>query len=306
MNDNQPLILDGNMVAAVMKEDIRRRVQALQSLGIRIGLGTILIGNDTASIKYVDNKHSDCRDVGIDSISSELPATVTQEEAMAAVNAMNADNDVTGFILQLPVPGRLDESVLINAINPLKDADGLTDANMGRLATDVDGNWNYPTPCTAAGVIRLLDYYHIPLNRRNVCIVGRGRTAGRPLSMMMTTRRVNASVDVCHTGTGNLPAHVNDADIVISAVGKPWMIDSGWFNGRTRPVLVNVGVSRILDDNDNKWHTRGDISPDCKGVSSAYSPAAGGVGPMTRIMLMDNVVRMAERNAGIVHSSIQV
>lgn len=297
---NDCIIMNGNMIANSIKDNLRERVKALKEHGVSVGLGTLLIGNDPASISYVNSKHEDCREIGIDSIRSELPTNVTMNEAIAGVNAMNKDENVTGFIMQLPLPAQLNTDALIDEINPEKDADGLTPYNLGSLTGNVNGDYNTPVPCTAAGVIRLLEAYDVRITGRNICIIGRGLTAGRPLSLMLSNRNYNATVDICHSQTWNLPYHVNNADIIISCVGKPGFIDKGWFTGNKRPILINVGISRVQDET-GKYHIKGDFNPNCKEIASMYAPAAGGVGPMTRVMLLENVIRMAERKLELIN-----
>lgn len=286
------IILDGRKAADIIMNDVKNRVQTLKSYGITVGLGTILIGDDPASIKYVNGKHADCEKTGITSYRSELPSFASQDEVEAAVRTFNDDTAITGFITQLPLPDGLDANAVINSMNPDKDADGLHPLNLGRLMLDVDGNGGYPMPCTPSGIIRLLEMNHIDLDGADICVIGRGLTAGRPLAAMLTNKHVNASVDICHTGTRDLPEHIAAADIVISCVGKEWFIQPEWINAET--VIVDVGVSRILE-NDGKYHVHGDFHPYCHTVCKAYTPNPGGVGPMTRAMLLDNVVSIAER-----------
>lgn len=295
MNSNTtvPLKLDGKAAAAMIKADVKQRVKALNDNGVKVGLGTLLVGDDPASIRYVNGKHQDCADVGITSIRSELPTFATTDEVIAEVHAMNADTDITGFITQLPLPEQVDESAVINAIDASKDADGLHPVNLGQLMLDVNGTGLYPRPCTPAGVVKLLEMNGISLNGLDVCLIGRGITAGRPLAALLTSKAVNASVDICHTGTKNLVDHIREAQVVISAVGKEWFIKPDWISSDA--ILVDVGVSRVLSD-DGKYHVHGDFHPYCRTVCAAYTPNPGGIGPMTRAMLLENVVSMAERN----------
>lgn len=295
-NTTIPLKLDGKAAAARIKADVKQRVKALNDNGVKVGLGTLLVGDDPASIRYVNGKHQDCADVGIVSIRSELPTFATTDEVIAEVKAMNADTDITGFITQLPLPEQVDESAVINAMDASKDADGLHPANLGQLMLDVNGTGSYPRPCTPAGVVKLLEMNGISLNGLDVCLIGRGITAGRPLAALLTSKSVNASVDICHTGTKNLVDHIREAQVVISAVGKEWFIKPDWISSDA--ILVDVGVSRVLGD-DGKYHVHGDFHPYCRTVCAAYTPNPGGIGPMTRAMLLENVVSMAERNLTI-------
>lgn len=295
-NTTIPLKLDGKAAAARIKADVKQRVKALNDNGVKVGLGTLLVGDDPASIRYVNGKHQDCADVGIVSIRSELPTFATTDEVIAEVKAMNADTDITGFITQLPLPEQVDESAVINAMDASKDADGLHPANLGQLMLDVNGTGSYPRPCTPAGVVKLLEMNGISLNGLDVCLIGRGITAGRPLAALLTSKAVNASVDICHTGTKNLVDHIREAQVVISAVGKEWFIKPDWISSDA--ILVDVGVSRVLGD-DGKYHVHGDFHPYCRTVCAAYTPNPGGIGPMTRAMLLENVVSMAERNLTI-------
>lgn len=292
-DSNAPMRLDGNAAASRIKADVTDRVKALDAEGVKVGLGTLLVGNDPASIRYVNGKHRDCADVGIASIRSELPAFATTEEVIAEVNAMNADTDITGFIVQLPLPPQVDEQAVVKAVDASKDADGLHPVNLGELMLDVDGTGLYPRPCTPAGIVKLLEMNGISLNGMDVCIVGRGITAGRPLAALLTSKAVNATVDICHTGTENLIDHIREAQVVISAVGKEWFIQPDWISPDA--ILVDVGVSRVMGE-DGKHHIRGDFHPYCRSVCAAYTPNPGGVGPMTRAMLLENVVSIAERN----------
>ena len=295
-NTTIPLKLDGKAAAARIKADVKQRVKALNDNGVKVGLGTLLVGDDPASIRYVNCKHQDCADVGIVNIRSELPTFATTDEVIAEVRTMNADTDVTGFITQLPLPEQVDESAVINAMDASKDADGLHPANLGQLMLDVNGTGSYPRPCTPAGVVKLLEMNGISLNGLEVCLIGRGITAGRPLAALLTSKAVNASVDICHTGTKNLVDHIREAQVVISAVGKEWFIKPDWISSDA--ILVDVGVSRVLGD-DGKYHVHGDFHPYCRTVCAAYTPNPGGIGPMTRAMLLENVVSMAERNLTI-------
>lgn len=288
-----PMKLDGNAAASSIKADIARRVKALNEQGVKVGLGTLMVGDDPASMRYVNGKHRDCADVGIVSIRSELPAFATTEEVLAEVRTMNADPDITGFITQLPLPAKVDEQAVVKAMDASKDADGLQPENLGALMLDVDGTGSYPRPCTPAGIVKLLEMNGISLNGMDVCLIGRGITAGRPLAALLTSKAVNATVDICHTGTENLIDHIREAQVVISAVGSEWFIKPDWI--ASDAILVDVGVSRVMGE-DGKYHVHGDFHPYCRSVCAAYTPNPGGIGPMTRAMLLENVVSIAERN----------
>jgi methylenetetrahydrofolate dehydrogenase (NADP+)/methenyltetrahydrofolate cyclohydrolase len=276
-------ILDGKAVAAAIKDELRVRVDALRERGVTAGLGTILVGNDPGSQWYVAGKHRDCAQVGIESLRIDLPETASQAEVEAAVDELNADPACTGYIVQLPLPKGLDENAVIGRIDPAKDADGLHPTNLGWLVLGKAA----PLPCTPRGIIELLRRYEVPIAGQHVVVVGRGITVGRPMGLLLTRRSENATVTLCHTGTRDLAAEVRRADIVIAAAGVPGIISADMV--KPGAALLDVGVSR--DDNG----IVGDVDPAAYEVAGWISPNPGGVGPMTRAMLLANVVETAER-----------
>lgn len=285
--------IDGKMISARIKEDLARRVAALKQRGVEPGLGTILVGSDPGSVKYVAGKHADCAEIGVTSIKRELPADATFDQIAAAVNELNADPACTGYIVQLPLPKGIDENAVIDLIDPKKDADGMHPYNLGELVLHPRGEIATPLPCTPRGVIELLGAYDIDLNGKEVCMLGRGITIGRTIGLMLTRKEVNATVTLCHTGTRDVRDHMRRADVIVAAMGsaafvKPDDIKEG-------AVLVDVGVSRVFDEEAGRYRVRGDIDKACYEKASAYTPNPGGVGPMTRAMLLENVVEMAER-----------
>lgn len=290
-----PIILDGKSVAAQVKEDLARRVGALRQQGIQPGLGTLLVGNDPGSMKYVAGKHADCAQVGITSIRKDLPADATERQIGQAIDELNADPSCTGFIVQLPLPAGVDEMSAIARIDPGKDVDGMHPYNLGELVLHTSGTISTPLPCTPRGVLALLDHYGIDLNGKEVCVLGRGITIGRTIGLLLTRREVNATVTLCHTGTRNVREHMRRADVIVAAMGsagfvKPEDIKDG-------AVLVDVGVSRVWDEQAGKYRIKGDIDKACYEKAGAYTPNPGGVGPMTRAMLLSNVIEIAERSA---------
>ena len=299
-NENQQIILDGKATAANIKEDLKTRVARLRDAGIPVGLGTILVGEDPGSLKYVAGKHKDCTEVGIDSIRIDLPESASQEEVLDAVLGLNENPDCTGYIVQLPLPKHINQTEVISAIDPDKDADGLHPVNLGELVLHPHGDPGVPEPCTPKGIITLLRRYGIDLDGKNVCVIGRGVTVGRTIGLLLTRSDVNATVDLCHTGTVDLKDHVRRADVIVSCAGSAGLIKPDWLGDgadHNGVVLVDVGVSRKIDPETGKSRIRGDFDRDCwtDPRVRAYTPNPGGVGPMTRVMLLENVVDMAER-----------
>lgn len=293
------VVLDGKRVAGLVKDDVRARVERLvEATGRAPVLATLLVGDDPASVKYVDGKHRDCREVGIGSVQHQLPLHASMDDVLACVDDMNNDDAVTGYIVQLPLPRHLDSNTVIDRVNPAKDADGLHPYNLGELLLHPHDGVTTPLPCTPKGVIRLLEEYHINLNGANVCVVGRGVTIGRVIGPLLTMSTVNATVDLCHTGTRDLAEHTRRADIIVSATGRAGLITPDMI--RDGAVLVDVGVNRVLNPDTGKYVIRGDFDHACYGKASAYTPNPGGVGPMTRAMLLDNVTTIAEQNAGLI------
>ena len=279
-------ILDGKAVLATIKDELRDRVTALREQGVVPGLGTVLVGEDPGSQWYVGAKHRDCAEIGITSIRRDLPATATQAEVEAVIDELNADPDCTGFLVQQPTG--LDEFALLSRVDPLKDVDGLHPTNLGWLVLGKEA----PLPCTPAGCIELLRRFDVPLAGARVALVGRGITVGRPLSLMLTRRSENATVVVCHTGTRDLGAELREADIVIAAAGVPGLVTRDMV--RPGAAVLDVGVSRIIAE-DGTSKVAGDVAPDVAEVAGWVSPNPGGVGPMTRAMLLSNIVAAAER-----------
>lgn len=289
-------LLDGKATAATIKAELAARVSALAARGVRPGLGTLLVGDDPGSQIYVAGKHRDCAEVGIASIREDLPATATQDEVEAAIRRLNDDPACTGFIVQLPLPRGLDAQRAIELIDPDKDADGLHPTNLGRLVLRVNEPLGSPLPCTPRGILELVTRHGISLRGANVVVVGRGVTVGRSIGLLLTRREVNATVTLTHTGTTDVAAHTRAADVVIAAAGVPSILTADMV--RPGAVVVDVGVSRVTDAVTGKSRVAGDVDPPVREVAAWVSPNPGGVGPMTRAMLLANVVEAAERSAG--------
>ena len=275
-------ILDGRATAATIKTELKQRVGRLRDVGVIPGLATVLVGDDPASQNYVRMKHRDCEQVGIASIRVELPADATAVQLEETIAALNADPACTGYIVQLPLPGHLDENRALGLIDPDKDADGLHPINLGRLVL----NEPAPLPCTPRGIVELVRRHGIEWRGADVCVVGRGITVWRPLGLILTRRSENATVTLCHTGTRNLAGHTRRADIVVAAAGVPGMITADMISQDA--VCIDVGVSRV------EGRTTGDLAPDVWDKAAWVTPNPGGVGPMTRAMLLSNVVDRAE------------
>jgi methylenetetrahydrofolate dehydrogenase (NADP+)/methenyltetrahydrofolate cyclohydrolase len=276
-------ILDGRAAAAELKAALRERVTALRERGIVPGLGTVLVGDDPGSRSYVAGKHRDCAEVGILSLQRELPADAGQGELDRVVDELNADPACTGYLVQLPLPGGLDQGRALSRMDPDKDADGLHPTNLGRLVLGEPG----PLPCTPRGIVSLLRRHGVQLAGSEVVVVGRGVTVGRPLGLLLTRRTENATVSLCHTGTRDLATHLRRADVVVSAAGVPGLVTAA----QVRPgaAVVDVGITRTAGG------LVGDVHPDVAEVAGFLAPVPGGVGPMTRAMLITNVVEAAER-----------
>ncbi|NME61632.1 bifunctional methylenetetrahydrofolate dehydrogenase/methenyltetrahydrofolate cyclohydrolase [Bifidobacterium thermophilum] len=290
-----PIVLDGKSVAAQIKADLSTRVAALKRQGIQPGLGTLLVGSDPGSVKYVAGKHADCAEVGITSIRRDLPADATESQIVQAVDELNADPACTGFIVQLPLPVGVDELSVIARIDPGKDVDGMHPYNLGELVLHTSGEIFTPLPCTPRGVLTLLDHYGIGLDGKEVCVLGRGITIGRTIGLLLTRRNVNATVTLCHTGTKDVHEHMRRADVIIAAMGSAGFVTPDDIKPGT--VLVDVGVSRVWDEQAGRYRIKGDVDKACYAKAGAYTPNPGGVGPMTRAMLLANVVEIAERAA---------
>lgn len=277
------IILDGKATAENIKKELQKRVLALKSKNISLGLGTILVGQDPGSHAYVAGKHKDCAEVGINSIKVELPETATQSDIIDAVTKLNNDPNCSGFIVQLPLPKGIDSIKVLESISPDKDADGLHPINLGKLVLGQSA----ALPCTPRGIIELLRSYNVKIDGSRVVIIGRGVTVGRPLGLMLTRKSENATVTLCHTGTKDLEKHLLNADIVVAATGVPHLIKPNMTkNGAT---LIDVGITRL----DSKLV--GDIDPESANNAGFFSPMPGGTGPMTRAMLLTNLVENAER-----------
>jgi methylenetetrahydrofolate dehydrogenase (NADP+)/methenyltetrahydrofolate cyclohydrolase len=287
--------LDGKATAAAIKTELAERVRALAERGITPGLGTLLVGEDPGSLSYVAGKHRDCAEVGIASIREDLPADATQEDIEAAVRRLNEDPDCTGFIVQLPLPRGIDTNRVLELVDPDKDADGLHPTNLGRLVLRVNEDVTSPLPCTPRGIIELLTRHGIPLAGADVVVVGRGTTVGRSIGLLLTRRAVNATVTLTHTGTVDLAEHTRNADVVVAAAGVPNIVTADLV--KPGAVVVDVGVSRVTDPETGKSRIAGDVDPGVAEVAAWISPNPGGVGPMTRAMLLANVVETAERGA---------
>jgi methylenetetrahydrofolate dehydrogenase (NADP+)/methenyltetrahydrofolate cyclohydrolase len=275
-------ILDGKALAETIKAELRDRVSALAGHGVVPGLGTVLVGDDPGSRSYVRGKHRDCAQVGIASIQVELPASTSQDELASAIAGLNADPACTGYIVQLPLPSHLDDYAALALVDPDKDTDGLHPVNLGKLVLGEAG----PLPCTPRGIVELLRRNGIELNGAEVCVIGRGTTVGRPLGLLLTRKSENATVTLCHTGTLELSRHTLQADIVVAAAGRPRLVTAEMIKPGT--VCVDVGITRTDSG------LVGDLDPGVGKVAGWVAPMPGGIGPMTRAMLLSNVVERAE------------
>jgi len=271
-------ILDGKSLASAMKADLAIRVAALKAKGITPGLGTVLVGDDPGSVSYVNGKHRDCKEVGINSIRFDLPNDATEKDVLAAIADLNASKECTGYIVQLPLPKGINTQRVLEAIDPSKDADGLHPFNLGRLVLGYEA----PLPCTPRAIVALLDHYKISTQGADITVIGRGLTVGRPLGLLLTRKQENATVTLTHTGTTDLAQHTKNADIVIAAIGKSHFLKAEMI--KAGAVVIDVGISRTATGLD------GDVCPGVYEKASYVSPMPGGVGPMTRAMLLTNVV----------------
>lgn len=275
--------LDGKALASNIKSDLKARVAKLKEKGITPGLGTVLVGDDPGSHSYVGGKHQDCNEVGIASIRVDLPASASQNDVLAAVKELNASKECTGYIVQLPLPKGINPQVILEAIDPEKDADGLHPMNLGRLVAGYEA----PLPCTPRGIVELINHYSIPLNGAEVVVIGRGLTVGRPLGLLLTRKQENATVTLTHTGTKDLEFHTKRADIVVAAIGQAHFLKGSMI--KKGAAILDVGISRTDKG------LLGDVDPSVMDVASFVAPMPGGVGPMTRAMLLRNVVDACER-----------
>ena len=278
--------IDGKRVAADIKEQLAVRVRALHAQGVRPGLATILVGDDQGSHAYVAGKHRDCADVGIASIRVELPATASQAEVETAVRRLNDDPACTGFIVQLPLPPHIDTHRVLQLMDPDKDADGLHPVNLGKLVLGIPG----PLPCTPRGIIELLRQHDVPITGQRFCVIGCGLTVGRPLGLILTRPTEHATVTLCHIATVDIAAHTRASDVVIAAAGVAHLVKPDWV--RPGATVLTVGITRTIEG------ILGDVHPEVGAVAGKLSGATGGVGPMTRAMLLTNIVEIAERNLG--------
>jgi methylenetetrahydrofolate dehydrogenase (NADP+) / methenyltetrahydrofolate cyclohydrolase len=276
-------ILDGKALAETIKAELRARVSTLAGRGVVPGLGTVLVGDDPGSHAYVRGKHRDCAQVGIASIQVELPDTTSQDQLASVIAGLNADPACTGYIVQLPLPSGLDDNAALALVDPEKDADGLHPVNLGKLVLGVPG----ALPCTPRGIVELLRRNGIGLNGAEVCVIGRGTTVGRPLGLLLSRKSENATVTLCHTGTVELSRHTRQADIVIAAAGRPGLLTADMI--KPGAVCVDVGITRT------DAGLIGDLDPSVREVASWVAPMPGGIGPMTRAMLLSNVVERAEQ-----------
>ena len=285
-------LLDGRATAARIKGELRERVAALTARGVTPGLGTLLVGDDPGSRAYVAGKHRDCAEVGIASIRVDLPADASQAQVEEAVAALNADAACTGYLVQLPLPKGLDSGRVLELVDPDKDADGLHPTNLGRLVLNVNAPMRSPLPCTPHGIVELLLRHEVDLRGAEVCVVGRGVTVGRPLGLLLTRRSVNATVTLCHTGTKDLAEHTRRADVVVAAAGVPGVVTAAMV--KPGAAVLDVGITRVVEG--ERTRLVGDVAPDVHDVARWVAPMPGGVGPMTRAMLLTNVVEAAERS----------
>ncbi len=279
---NTARTLDGKLCAQAIKTQIAQQVKGLAN---KPGLGTILVGDDPGSQAYVNGKHRDCAEVGINSIRIDLPVSATQADVLKAVNELNSAKECTGYIVQLPLPRGIDTNLVLEAIDPDKDADGLHPINLGRLVL----NQPAPRPCTPSGIIELLKKNNISWAGQDVAIIGRGATVGRPLSLMLNSKEINATVTNLHTGSKDLAAHTKRADIVIAAIGKSHFLTAEMI--KPGAVVVDVGITRTQSG------LQGDVHPEVAQIASAITPMPGGVGPMTRAMLLNNILLVAQAKA---------
>ncbi|ADI66491.1 bifunctional methylenetetrahydrofolate dehydrogenase/methenyltetrahydrofolate cyclohydrolase [Mobiluncus curtisii] len=290
-------VLDGKATAAAIKAELQTRVAAVRERGVIPGLGTILVGEDPGSVTYVAGKHRDCAEVGIESIRIDLPATASPDEVMAAVERLNQDPACTGYIVQLPLPQGMDTNQILEAIDPEKDADGLHPMNLGRLVLRVSEPITSPLPCTPRAVIELGRRFGLDFNGKDVCVVGRGTTVGRSIGLLLGRKDVNATVTSCHTGTQDLATKCRQADVIVAASGVAGIITADMV--KPGAAVFDVGVSRVLDPDTGKSRLYGDVADGVDRVAAWLTPNPGGVGPMTRALLLVNVVEAAERAAGL-------
>jgi methylenetetrahydrofolate dehydrogenase (NADP+) / methenyltetrahydrofolate cyclohydrolase len=279
------IVLDGLVTAKAIKAELALEVLALKARGITPGLGTLLVGDDPGSHSYVGGKHRDCAEVGIESIRIDLPSSATEADVRSAIRDLNQAKEVTGYIVQLPLPNGLNANAMLELIDPDKDADGLHPINLGKLVMNVSGPMNSPLPCTPNGIVELLKRFAVPTRGAEVAIIGRGLTVGRPLSLLMTRKGIDSTVTLLHSASKDIAAAVKRADIIVAALGQPHFVKPEWI--KTGAAVLDVGITRV----DGKL--TGDVHPAVAEVAAYLSPNPGGVGPMTRAMLLKNVVLAA-------------
>jgi methylenetetrahydrofolate dehydrogenase (NADP+) / methenyltetrahydrofolate cyclohydrolase len=282
------IILDGLATAKAIKKELTTQVAALKKRGITPGLGTLLVGDDPGSHSYVSGKHRDCAEVGISSIRIDLPASSSKADIVKAINELNSSKDVTGYIIQLPLPVGIDSLELLELIDPAKDADGLHPVNLGRLVLNVSGEMTSPVPCTPAGIVELLHRHDVSLSGKQVAVLGRGVTVGRPLGLLLTRKGIDATVTLLHSASKNIPEALQNADLIVAAIGVPHFVKPEWV--KNGAAVLDVGISR-----NGAGELVGDVDPKVSDVAGYLSPNPGGVGPMTRAMLLKNVVELASR-----------
>jgi methylenetetrahydrofolate dehydrogenase (NADP+)/methenyltetrahydrofolate cyclohydrolase len=282
------IILDGLATASAIKQELKHKVVELQKRGINPGLGTLLVGDDPGSHTYVSGKHRDCAEVGIDSVRIDLPTSASKQDIVRAITELNESKDVTGYIIQLPLPVGVDSLELLELIDPAKDADGLHPINLGRLVLNVGEEMKSPIPCTPAGILELLSRYDISLSGKKVAVLGRGVTVGRPLGLLLTRKGIDATITQLHSASKNIPEALQSADVIVAAIGVPHFVKPEWV--KKGAAVLDVGITRVSDGK-----LVGDVDPAVSEVAGYLSPNPGGVGPMTRAMLLQNVVQLASR-----------
>lgn len=278
--------LDGLAIARQIKAELAIEVAALKKKSVVPGLGTLLVGDDPGSHSYVAGKHRDCAEVGVESIRIDLPATATKQDVVAAINDLNSAKEVTGYIVQLPLPNGIDANQMLELIDPNKDADGLHPVNLGKLVMNVSGEITSPLPCTPSGILELLQRYEVPIVGSEMVVLGRGLTVGRPLGLLASRKGFDATVTTLHSASKDVPEHVKRADIIVAALGSPHFVKPEWV--KPGAAVLDVGITRTKDG------LVGDVHPDVASVAGHLSPNPGGVGPMTRAMLVRNVFRAAQ------------
>lgn len=279
-------MLDGLATAKAIKAELAVEVAKLHQAGITPGLGTLLVGDDPGSHTYVGGKHRDCAEIGLHSVRIDLPASASLSDIKAAVRDLNDSKEVTGYIVQLPLPKGIDSNSILELMDPSKDADGLHPINLGRLVMNVSGEMTSPLPCTPSGIVELLRRYRVPTAGAEVAIIGRGLTVGRPLGLLMTRKGIDSTVTILHSASQDIPQAVRRADIVVAALGQPHFVKPEWI--KPGAAVLDVGITRT------QAGLTGDVDPRVAEVAGWVSPNPGGVGPMTRAMLLKNVVLAAQ------------